>query len=276
MRQRTFLFSILSIILTLSACSGNNNSKTAPVASEDDQGKGLTIFAAAALTEAFTELGERFEELHPGISVSLNFAGSHQLAQQIAQGAPADVFASANLKQMEVAIDTERVEQEQMRVFAGNRLVIVFPADNPARLGNLGDLGAPNTRVVLASEAAPVGQYALEYLDNASQEGGLGSDYKAKVLENVVSYEENVRAVLSKVLLGEADAGIVYISDLTNLDPQQVGAIEIPTEWNPLASYYIAPLNDSMQSDLAQDFIEFVLSMEGQDILRKYGLLPVS
>lgn len=262
-------------MLALSACSGNNNSPTFPAGKNGDQNDQLTVFAAAALTEAFQELGERFEERNPGISVNFNFAGSHQLAQQIAQGAPADIFASANLKQMQVAIETGRVDQNANHIFAGNRLVIVFPADNPARLRTPLDLSVPNTRVVLASETAPVGQYALEYLDKASQEDGLGKDYKEKVLNNVVSYEENVRAVLSKVLLGEADVGIVYISDLTNLDPQKVIALEIPARWNPSASYYIAPMNDSERIDLAQDFIEFVLSMEGQDILKKYGLLPV-
>lgn len=274
MKQRTIILIIITLLL-VTACSQKDNAPTSAPQTESDQRETLTIFAAASLTEAFSELGELYEAEHPNVRVMLNFAGSQRLAQQLAHGAPADIFASANQLQMLGAVDAERVDPEDMEMFIGNQLVIVYPPDNPGYVRRPLDLSYPIVDLVLAAEEVPAGQYTMKFLDNASQDGALGSDYKSKVLENVVSYEENVRAVLSKVQLGEADAGIVYESDISNLSPLQIGSVEIPSPFNIYANYYIAPVTDSTRSELAEDFISFIFSTEGQDILIKYGFLPL-
>ena len=235
----------------------------------------LTVFSAASLTEAFTEIGQNFSTANPGIEVTFNFAGSQQLAQQIGEGAPADVFASANAKQMSIAIDTGRIITGTQDTFARNRLVAVTPADNPGEVATLSDLSKPGLKIVLAAKEVPVGQYALDFLDKAAADGSLGAGYKEAVIANVVSYEENVRAVLAKVTLGEADAGIVYSSDIAQEASALVQRIEIPDNLNTVASYPIALLSDSPHAAAAQHFIEYVLSTEGQQLLESYGFMAV-
>jgi molybdate transport system substrate-binding protein len=236
----------------------------------------LTIFTAASLTEAFTEIGAAFETMHPGTTVLFNFGASNQLATQIGEGAPADVFASANAAQMNVAIETGRIVSGTQRTFVRNRLVVVTPSDNPAGLSGLQDLVTPGVKIVFAAQEVPVGQYSLDFLDKADADGSLGAGYKAAVLANVVSYEENVRAVLAKVALGEADAGIVYTSDVVASEEGEVAQIEIPDTLNTIASYPIAPLSDSPNLDLAQQFVDYVLSPEGQQVLVRYGFIPTT
>ena len=232
----------------------------------------LTVMAAASLTTPFQQIGAQFEAAHPGVKVAFNFAGSQQLAQQIQNGAGADVFASASQKYMDQMTTGGQVEKDAVRVFARNRLVIIFPKANPANVVELKDLSRAGLKLVLAAKEVPVGQYALEFLKKA--DASLGAGYQAAVLKNVVSYEDNVKAVLSKVTLGEADAGIVYSSDLTGESAQKAGQLVIPDELNVIASYPISALKASKQPDLAQQFVDFVLSAEGQKALAASGFLP--
>jgi len=234
----------------------------------------LTVSAAASLTESFTEIGNLFQAANPGVTVSFNFAGSQELAQQIVQGAPVDVFASANQKQMDVAATEKKIPAETVQNFASNRLVVIYPADNPAGLTQLTDLTKPGLKLVLAGAEVPVGQYSLNFLDAAEKSGQFTAGYKDAVLANVVSYENNVRAVLSKVALGEADAGIVYLTDIGNAR-DKVGTIDIPDDLNVIATYPIAALPDGPQAQLGQAFVKFVLSDEGQQVLSKYGFSTV-
>ena len=233
------------------------------------------MFAAASLTEPFNELILAFENSHPDVKVIPNYAGSQQLAHQIAQGAPADVFASADQAQMAAAIASGRITAGAEQIFANNRLVMILPADNPGHIASLQDLTKPSLSLILAAEAVPVGKYSLAFLEKASQDPAFGPDYQTAVLKNVVSYEENVKAVLSKIILGEADAGIVYLSDASPVDAGKIIGVEIPDSYNVLAAYYLAPINDSPSSDLAQEFIDSVLSSAGQDTLSRFGFLPV-
>jgi molybdate transport system substrate-binding protein len=235
----------------------------------------LTVFAAASLIDPFTAIGEQFQAGHPGVRVAYNFAGSQQLVQQLAQGAPADVFASADTKQMDAAVQSGSVLTDSPQVFAHNRLVVVFPKDNPGGLESLQDLAKPGLRLVLADKAVPVGNYSLNFLDRASQQVDYGPDFKEKVLKNVLSYEENVKAVLSKVLLGEADAGIIYTSDISQANAGKVGQLNIPDALNPTISYTIAPVSGSPNPELTNAFVDFVLSTQGQAILKSHGFFPV-
>jgi molybdate transport system substrate-binding protein len=154
--------------------------------------------------------------------------------------------------------------------------VVIFPTDNPAGIKELKDLARPGLKLDLAAKEVPVGQYALDVFDKASKDAAYGAEFKAAVLGNVVSYEENVKAVLSKVALGEADAGIVYTSDLTGDAAAKVGRLEIPDALNTIAAYPIAPIKDARNADLAAKFVSYVLSPEGQEILGRYGFMPAS
>lgn len=235
-----------------------------------DQPRTLNVFAAASLTEAFTEIGAAFEAANPGVTVTFNFAGSQALRTQIEEGAPADVFASANTKEMDALVAGSLAAAEAPQVFLTNRLVLILPADNPGELTTLEELARPGVKLVLAAEEVPVGNYSRQSLEKMNS--AYGADYKDKVLANVVSNEDNVKQVVAKVQLGEADAGIVYSSDAAAAPDLKF--IEIPAEWNVVAEYPIAALSGSENAELAEQFIAFVLSDEGQSVLSKWGFGP--
>lgn len=235
----------------------------------------LTIFAAASLIEAFTEIGENFEREQPGTTIIFNFAGSQQLAHQLAQGGPADIFASANAFQIDAAAKSGRIDNN-IQTFTANELVVIYPEDNPARLRTLDGLAEPHMRIILAGSSVPVGSYTLQFLQLASQEADFGPFYAEAVLENVISYETSVRAVLSKVALGEADAGVVYTSDISGDFADDVGHIDIPSHLNISASYFLAPVVGAANPDLAAKFINYVLSLESQQVLASYGFQKIN
>jgi molybdate transport system substrate-binding protein len=272
---------IIPFALSLVGCSPAKNMGIPTLAvnpeaiKSDPQGK-ITVLAATALTEPFSELGELFEAQNPNTVVEFSFGGSQQLAGQITHQAPADVFASANEKYMNEVIEMGRVEQGTQKVFTKNQLVVIFPKNNPANLQRLVDLSRTDLKLVMAAKEVPVGQYTIDFLTKASTDPLLGEDFPEKVIQNVVSYEDTVKAVLAKVSLGEADAGIVYSSDVTGDAKNQVGVIEIPDEMNVVASFPIAIIKDSSQPILAQKFMDLVLSQDGQDILSKFGFIPLS
>ena len=231
----------------------------------------LTVFAASSLTGAFTEIGKAFEAANPGITVTLNFAGSGALRTQIEEGAPADVFASASGKEMDTLVTGNFITKDAPQIFLTNKLVVILPANNPSALEKLEDLSKPGIKLVLAAETVPVGNYARQALDKMN--GSFGTDFKDKVLANIVSNEDNAKQVVAKVQLGEADAGIVYISD--SIAAPDLKSIEIPTDLNVIAKYPIAPLTKSENADLAAKFTEYVLSAEGQAVLQKWGFAPI-
>jgi molybdate transport system substrate-binding protein len=260
----------LVMLMIMTACTPVGASRAESAAPGDD----LLVYAAASLTDAFSTLGDRFSAAHPGTHVTFNFAGSQQLAQQLAQGAPGDVFAAANQRQMQAVMDTGRIADGAARIFVRNRLVVIVPAANPAGLVTLQDLARPGIKLVLAAPEVPVGAYSAAFLDKAASD--YGADYAARVRANVMSYEENVRFVVSKVALGEADAGIVYVSDVTGETAQHVGRITIPDHLNIFAEYPLAALSDAKNPALAQAFVDYVLGPEGQAILAEYGLIPAA
>ena len=235
----------------------------------------LNVYAAASLTEAFQELGLSLQQSHPGLTVRFNFAGSQQLALQIQQGAPADVFASADQRWMSSVVEKGQVDGEPA-VFARNRLVAIVPRTNPARIGRLEDLARRGTKIVLAAEAVPVGKYSREALGKLAGAEGYPEDYHHRVLANVVSQEENVKSVVAKVQLGEADAGIVYRSDVTPSVARYVKVFEIPDPYNSIATYPIAVLKSAGNAQAARDFIALVTSPQGQAVLQRHGLLPAA
>jgi molybdate transport system substrate-binding protein len=176
---------------------------------------------------------------------------------------------------MGVAVQAGRILPAEPQVFAHNRLVVIYPEGNPAKLEKLQDLAQHGVRLVLGTAESPIGYYSLDFLDRASQDPAFGGQFKPDVLDNVVSYEQNVKAVLAKVQLGEGDAGIVYVSDVSAENAGQIGVLDIPDPLNPVATYLVAPIVDSAQPELAQAFIRLVLSPNGQEILVRHGFLPI-
>jgi molybdate transport system substrate-binding protein len=235
----------------------------------------LTVFAAASLTDAFTLLGTVLEQRNPGLRLTMNFAGSQQLAQQIEQGAKADVFASADQRWMDYLRQHGLIEGSPQE-FARNLLVVIVPRSNPGRIARLEDLSRPGVKLVINTEAVPAGKYSREALMKLNAAPGFPPDYAQQVLRNVVSEEDNVKSVVTKVQLGEADAGMVYRSDVTPAVAGKLRVIAIPAKYNVLASYPIALVKNAPNADAGHEFIDLVLSPAGQRVLSDQNFIPVT
>jgi molybdate transport system substrate-binding protein len=220
----------------------------------------VTVFAAASLTEAFRTIGKDFEAAHPGTKVDFNFAGSSTLARQIVEGAPADVFASADDENMRKVVDAGDVAGSPQS-FVHNRLAIIVPRGNPKHVKSLADLARPDMTISLAAPGVPVSRYAAEAFA------------KANTPVHDASREALVKAVVTRVSMGEADAGVVYVTDVA-AGGEKVEAVPIEEAQNVVASYPIAQLKGAPNAVGARDFITYVLSPRGQRVLTHSGFLP--
>lgn len=236
------------------------------------QPRHLSVFAASSLTEALHEIADSLTARDPDLRIEFNFAGSQLLALQIQHGAAADVFASADERWMQVARDSGLIAGTP-QTFVRNRLVVIVPNTNPARIETLQDLARAGVKLVLAADAVPAGRYTREAIAGLARLPGYPSDYAQRVLANVVSNEENVRSVAAKVHLGEADAGFVYVSDVTPGVARTVRRLTIPDSANVIATYPIAVVCHAPHPEAARAFIDFVLSPSGQAVLVKRGFL---
>lgn len=263
---------LLPAAAVLSGCGARGAGTPDPAG---EAGGTVIVFAAASLTDAFQDIGALYERDNPGSRVEFQFAGSSQLRVQLAQGAAADVFAAANAEQMDQA-RAAGLTGDPVQIFAQNRLVIIHPADNPAGVRSLGDLGREGVRLVTAAPDVPIGAYTLEMLARADQDDAFGRGFKERVLANVVSQEPNVRQVVAKVRLGEADAAVVYASDVTPDVRPHLGAVTIPDAYNVTAAYPLAVLKDAPHPAAARRFVEFVLGPEGQRMLEQWGFQPAA
>lgn len=234
----------------------------------------LNIFAAASLTKAFNAIETAYHQSHSNISFKPVYDSSATLEQQIASGAPADIFASADTANMQKATQAGLANTSQ--IFARNRLVVILPASNPAHITSLKDLARSGVKVVLAAATVPVGKYARQALDNMAKSSDYGPSYEAAVLKNVVSNEANDAAIVQKVQVGEADAGIVYVSDINSSTAASFTSVTIPDNFNVIAEYPIATIKASPHVSEDQAFIQFVLSPSGQGILKQFNFIPVS
>jgi molybdate transport system substrate-binding protein len=226
------------------------------------------VFAAASLREACTALQAPFERAHPGVHLRFNFAGSQQLRTQLEQGAAADVFLSADRRQMELAQKAGVVGPEQLLV--SNSPVVIVPRSNPAGLRRFADLPSAK-RLVIGTPEVPIGRYTLEVLERANRV--LGPDFSARVQARVVSRELNVKQVLTKVALAEADAGIVYQSD-AKAASAEVQVLPIPSDINVVAHYPMAVVVHSSQPALASAYLQFLLSAPAQAVFAQDGFGP--
>ncbi len=268
------LMVLLALLTT--ACGGDEASgepATSPTDAASPSGSQLsgtlTVFAAASLTDAFNAIGDELKAANPDLQIAFNFAGSQALVTQLEQGARADVFASADLKQMTAAQDAGVVASEPI-VFTHNRLTIVVPADNPGGIETLADLAKPGLKLVVANEEVPVGRYTRQALDLMSADPAFDPAFRQRVEANVVSLEDNVKQVVTKVQLGEADAGVAYTSDVTAAVRDDVATVAIPDALNVVADYPIARVVDG-DTALGQAFVDAVLSPAGQATLAAHG-----
>jgi molybdate transport system substrate-binding protein len=280
----SLIIAVAVIGALLTACgSGGSSSPTptraapatqSPAASPTPEFAGsITVLAASSLTEAFNQEAAAFQKAHPGVAVKFSFGGSPTLVTQLDQGAPADVLATADEKNMKAATDKALVAPATS--FVRNRLVIAVPKSNPAQIASPNDLAKPNLKLVLAAKGVPVGDYARQSLKNMEADAAFGAGFSDKVLKNLVSEEPNVKSVVSKIQLGEADAGIVYKTDITAGVAGDVSAVEISDSFNVIASYPIAITSKAGNPALAAAFIDFMLSTEGQKVLADSGFEPV-
>jgi len=286
MKNKSYVLIRILLVMILTSCASSatglrstiNSVQTTPqnvssnITTTSPDAHTLTVFAAASLTAAFQEIGKNFEASNLGVKIFFNFAGSQILRTQLEQGALADVFASADHKNMDLLVTENFVAGNSYKDFATNRLIVVLPPGNPAKLQALGDLARPNVKLVLADASVPAGNYARQVLSNMSKDPLYGTDFSVAVLKNVVSNETDVKQVVTKVELGEADAGIAYISD-ASADPN-LTTISIPDKFNITANYPIAILSSATEPELAATFVAYVTSPAGQKILVKWGFNP--
>ncbi len=271
---RTFsLLIALGSLLVACGSSTSTTTTTPPVATATTAPVTLNVFAAASLTGSFNALAASYKQTHPNVNLILNYNGSQILEQQIANGAPADIFASADLANMQKASAAGLVGTSQ--IFAKNRLVVILPLSNPGKIMSLKDLARKGIKIDLEASTVPAGKYSRQALMNMSQSSQYGANFASEVLGNVVSQEDNVKAVVQKVQLGEADAGFVYVTDAFSASGK-VMVIDIPDPYNVIAQYPIAVVKNSAHADDAQTFVGFVLSPAGQAIMKKYQFIPVN
>jgi len=234
----------------------------------------ILIFAASSLTESFQEIGQAFTVQNPGAKVAFNFASSSTLKIQLDQGARADAFASADTIQMNGAQQAGTLSSEP-QIFAHNFLTLITPSNNPAGITGICDLAKPGVKIVAAQQSVPVGQYTDDMFKKASTPDHCGTDFYAKANANIVSREDNVRQIVSKVQLGEADAGVCYLTDVTPQIKPNVKEFTIPPDLNTQADYPIATTKGSNAAG-GSAFMAFVLSPAGQDILAKWGFVKAT
>lgn len=251
MRRTWWLFTVVPLLFIAAACG------SADRGGSDEGPTTITVFAAASLKETFTEIGREFAAQHDGVEVTFSFAGSSDLVAQLQQGAPADVFASADLENMDKAAADDLVVGSPT-IFATNTLQIATPAGNPAEIDGIGDLANADVKVVFCAAEVPCGAAA------AGVEKAAGIDIKP------VSEEQSVTDVLGKVISGEADAGLVYVTDVAAAGTKVTG-IALPESVRVVNTYPIAALTDSDERDTAEAFIDFVAGVDGQAILAAAG-----
>lgn len=274
--HRAPLVSILILLgLLLVACGGgtttsNTSSSGSTPTTASQAPVTLNIFAAASLTESFNTIATQYKTVHPNVTLKYNFNGSQILVQQIINGAPADVFASADTTNMQKATSAGLVTTP--KIFAQNKITVVIPASNPGHITSLKDLANKGEKIVVAAPSVPVGKYGLQVLDKMGKSSQYGPAYESAVKANFVSQEDNVKAVVQKVQLGEADAGIVYVTDAETA-ANKVKLIDIPDNFNVIAQYPIAAVKSSKNATAAQDFVQYILSSSGQTALEKYGFM---
>ncbi|RXE55826.1 molybdenum ABC transporter substrate-binding protein [Methanoculleus taiwanensis] len=260
---------LIAAVIAVAGCTGTTE---APPSKEQTT---LTVFTAASLTGAFTDIGKAYEAENRNVKIDLVFDGSQALRTQIEQGASPDVFVSANVKHMKALEDAGFMENGTVELFVENSLAVIVPVDNPAKIATLADLTKPGVKLVIGTKDVPFGSYTRQVLDKMANSSAYGPAYKEAVMGNVISEETAVSSVVPKLTLGEADAAFVYKSDVKQEDRDKLTRIDIPAVYNVVAQYPLGILAESQQKDAAAAFIAFVRGTDGSAILTEYGFDPI-
>jgi molybdate transport system substrate-binding protein len=246
--------------LVLTGCSSSTSSPSAGSSGSGKLSGTLVVFAATSLTDAFDKIGAQFEKAHPGVTVKFNYNGSSSLATSINQGAPADVFASASPTNMKTVTDAgDAVGTPQ--IFTRNTGEIMVESGNPQKINSVKDLANPKVKVVVCAPEVPCGALAQDIFKNAG------------VTVKPVSEETNVGGVVTKVTLGEADAGIVYVTDVKENESKAEG-VPIPASQNDVTEYPIVEVKGAPNASAAKSFMSYVLGPDGQQVLASFGFMP--
>jgi molybdate transport system substrate-binding protein len=249
---------------------------TAMLCSCAEEPKDLTVFCGAGLAGAFNEIEQLYKNTSgTDTSIEFNFDGVQLLRAQIEQGAYADVLVSANLKHMNALKAEGYMENDTIKIFAENSVAVIIPRDNPANINNLMDLARPGIKISIGTKELPAGDYARQVLDKLANDSEYGPAYKEKVMANIVSEETTVTLIMSRVALGEADAGFAFLSDVSPKMAGKITRIFIPDKYNVMGDFPIGVLKQSKYPQQSRKFIDLVMSAEGQAILKKYGFIPV-
>jgi molybdate transport system substrate-binding protein len=283
--RATFIVLVSVVAFVLGACAGAGAASspapsTAPTVAVPSAGPTvaaspaaveLTIFGAASLKGALERVRTVYEAEHPGTTVTLATDSSAALATQIQEGAPADVFLSADTTNPQKLVDGGLADGDAV-AFAGNELTVIVPIDNPADIRTPADLAMRGVRIIAAGDEVPITRYATTLVDNLAREAGYPADYAAAYAANVASKEDNVKAVVAKVELGEGDAGIVYVTDAVASD--NVTTVDVPQGANVPATYAGVVVKTSPHVDAARGFLTWLAGPDGQAILSSFGFLP--
>jgi molybdate transport system substrate-binding protein len=269
-KRRVALASVLALILA--ACSAGGPAAASPRSSAA-AGTHLTIYAAASLKGVLDKVKGAYQAAVPGTGLTISTDSSAALETQIEQGAPADVFLSADQANAKKLSDAG-LTNGGPRTFASNRLVIVVPSDNPAGISTPMDLARPGVEVIAAGDHVPISRYANQVVANLAREPGYPARFADAYAANVASKEDNVKALIAKVELGEGDAGIVYLTDAAASD--RVNTIDIPDAANVSATYEGVVVKASVHATAARAFLDWFAGADGQAILRSFGFLPPS
>lgn len=239
--------------------------QTAPVSGD------VTVFAAASLTDVFNDMATSFTQANPNAHVTYSFASSGTLTTQLSQGAKADVFASADQTTMNTAKNAGTIIGQD-QPFAQSSLIVITPTANPAHVTTLKDLANPGVKVVTADTSVPIGQYTQTMLQKASQDASYGSDFQSQVQANIVSQQTDDRQIVAAVQLGEADAAVVYATDVTPTTQGQLNSFAVPAAFNTVVVYPIAVAKGD-NTPGGQAFVAYVLSSQGQAVLANWNFL---
>ena len=258
----------LGAALVAAACSSPASS---PVGSGGANATELTVFGAASLKGVLAKAKTAYEATHPEVRLTISTDSSAALETQIEQGAPADVFLSADTSNPKKLVD-KGLADGSARAFATNLLMVIVPAANPAAIKSPLDLARPGIKIVAAGEAVPISKYAAQLIANLAKQPGYPADFAARYTSNVVSHEDNVAGVVAKVELGEADAGIVYRTDASA--STKVAPVTIPPEANEPATYAGVVVKASAHRPAAGAFLDWLVGADGQALLGTFGFLP--
>lgn len=261
-RKFCVVFMVSLIAASLVACGS---------ASGDAGGKKMTALVAANMTDPMNALIKEYEKRNEGTKINASYAGTQILFTQIQQGVSADFFLSADLDYAKKAKEEGLIDS--FEPVSSMREVIIVPKGNPAGIKSLENLGTKPVKLVIGVDNVPIGKYTRQVFKNANKD--YGKDFSKKVLGHVVSNETNTKEVAQKAATGEAGAAIVYVTDVTPGIADKVETVEIPDKYNVTASNYAAVLNDAGNAKLAQDFLDFMLSDDGQKIIQRFKYEPV-